>query len=237
MTAFRHPLIEVRQGIQIKGRGSNRCQLSRLVNQKSKRTQENTAQGGVAGRSDPPPRSGQSEKPPPAKQQHRDQLHQHVAHLQTDHSREQRDPLMSQRWIGGLGKAREPLLIPGIEPVMGIMRREKHVKVRIERTRQEVASTARSMNGQRHQNNCKQENWTRVAFGQCPHSWAPHEVHPSRQVGFRKWLEGLLDFVCRYLAEVLSISQSSLTAKPASEGSRRNIWGCGGNPKHLYIAW
>ena len=38
---------------------------------------------------------------------------------------------MDQRRIRGLGKSRKPLLVPGIEPVLSVMRREEHVKIRV----------------------------------------------------------------------------------------------------------
>jgi hypothetical protein len=41
---------------------------------------------------------------------------------------------MGQWRVGSLGKAREPLFIPGIEPVVHVVRGEKNVKIRIERT-------------------------------------------------------------------------------------------------------
>jgi hypothetical protein len=40
---------------------------------------------------------------------------------------------MGERRIGGLGESGKPLLVPGIEPVLGIVGGKENVKVRIER--------------------------------------------------------------------------------------------------------
>jgi hypothetical protein len=45
--------------------------------------------------------------------------------------RDDRNPLLWERWIGGLGKAGVPLSVPGIEPVVQIVRREKDMEIRI----------------------------------------------------------------------------------------------------------
>src|SRR5579859_3030029 len=72
---------------------------------------------------------------------------------------------MRQRRVSGLGEPCEPFLVPGIEPVMSVVRSEKDVEVRIERTAGKLHQQQWTMNRQGHQDNRHERNWTRVPFG------------------------------------------------------------------------
>ena len=53
--------------------------------------------------------------------------------IQPDQSGNDRNPLLWKRRIGGLGKSRIPLSVPGIEPVVEVMRCEKNMEIRVVR--------------------------------------------------------------------------------------------------------
>src|ERR1700678_3573506 len=128
---LRHPFIEIRQCIQVKGGGSHGRKLTRLVDKKGERSEKYAAEGRIAGFALGHPDLGKA-KYSNRKQQDCKQLHQHVPHLEADRVRQEGNPLVSERWIGRLRKPCEPPFIPGIEPVMSIVGSEKHMKVGIE---------------------------------------------------------------------------------------------------------
>jgi len=126
-----HPFIKVGQCIHVEGCRRNRGKLSSLIDQKREGSQKDAAERSITGFPIFHPNSREPEHAN-RKQEDSHQLHQHVPHLQTNNIRQQRDPLVSQRWIGRLREAPKPLLVPWIKPMLRIVRSEKHVEVRIE---------------------------------------------------------------------------------------------------------
>src|SRR5581483_7267166 len=61
--------------------------------------------------------------------QDRGQLHQHEGSPQSHHVGKQGDPLVAERRVRGLRKTGKPLLVPGVEPVIGVVGSEKDMKI------------------------------------------------------------------------------------------------------------
>ena len=79
--------------------------------------------------------------------------------MQAEDVGKQRNPLVRQRGIGRLGKSREPLRVPGIEPVMSVMRRKKDMKIRVVRVCQrQLQRQQRPVHCQCEQQNEAQRN-------------------------------------------------------------------------------
>lgn len=65
---------------------------------------------------------------------------------------------MRERRIGGLGETRVPLCIPGIEPMMQVVRREEDVQIRVVGSQRQLHHEQRQVNDGRYQEDEAQGN-------------------------------------------------------------------------------
>ncbi len=79
---------------------------------------------------------------------------------QPDQVREHCCPLMRERWIRRLREARKRLFIPGIEPVMRIVRRHGHVKIGVKAVGRHLHHEQRTMKGKCTQHDQPEGNGT-----------------------------------------------------------------------------
>src|SRR5215472_1313776 len=159
------PIIKIGKRQHEQRRGKRGGQLSGGVNQEAQAAEKHAEQGSIAAGAliDPEPREPVDTD---RYQQNRRQLYQQERHTQPEDEREDRDPLVRERRIGRLGKSSKPLRVPRVEPVMRVVRREKHVEVRVIGTGQrQLQAQQRPVNGQRQQNNEPQRNRSRKVAG------------------------------------------------------------------------
>src|SRR5450432_3667651 len=92
---------------------------------------------------------------------------------------------MGQWRIRSLRKAAEPFLIPGLKPMMGIMRRKKDMEVRIEGAHRKLHRQQRPLDRQRDQHDCAKRYWTRVG------SRSLHNLHSAVSQGSiaTRWIQ------------------------------------------------
>ena len=117
---FTDPVIEIWNSIQNQRRGKSCGQLAGLIHQHGQRSQEYGANSSIAGGALIHPEAREAVYAN-HQQQNSNQLYQHVTQGEADDMREQGDPLVHERRIGGLRKSGIPLFVPGVEPVLGVM--------------------------------------------------------------------------------------------------------------------
>src|SRR5579862_1864330 len=128
---------------------------------------------------------------------------------------------MRQRRICGLRKAGKPFFIPGIEPVMRVVRRKKDMKVRVERARRKLHQQQRPMNRKSDQNNSQQRNRTRVA---CVWRHAVHTPVPiANTLDSKNGIRVCADLETRTTVCILRAEKANLSVLVASDKSRKTF--------------
>src|SRR5882757_8281082 len=123
-----HPLIKVRKRIQVQRSGEGGRELSCRVNQEGLRPEQNTSKSRETSCPRAHPQSGKTVDAEGQKKNGR-KLHHHVSEVQSKERGDHRYPLLRQRRISCLRKSGVPLGVPGVEPVVRVMRREKDMKI------------------------------------------------------------------------------------------------------------
>ena len=128
--AVTDPFIKKWQRVQIDGSRSGGAQLARGINQKTFRAKKHRGQRRVGSRARADPELGKAINAH-NEQKNGGELHGHIGHFQPEDRRQRGDPLLRKRRIGGLRKARVPLRIPRIEPVVQVVRGKEDMEVRV----------------------------------------------------------------------------------------------------------